>query len=388
MRLAVVTSHPVQYYAPLFRALAQQLELTVLYGHRAGADDQAAAGFGVGFAWDSDLMSGYASEFLDNRAAKPGLDHFAGIDTPAIGQLLREGMFDAVLLIGWHKKFLLQALYAAKRLRLPVLVRGDSHLETPRSLVKQLAKRLVYPVFLRQFDAALIVGQRNREYWAHYGYPAARMFASPHCVDNAWFAQRAGTAARAELRGRLGIASAAPVALFAGKLVAFKHPEHMIEAAALVRARGIALEVLIAGDGPLRQAIDRRAAELAVPLHQLGFCNQSQMPAAYAAADVLVLPSDGRETWGLVTNEALAAGTQVLVADSAGCARDMVAVLGATAAYPFADTATLADRIAAQLALPSGAALVQKAADSFAIAAAVAGIVTAAEACAFSCKPR
>ena len=388
MRLAVVTSHPVQYYAPLFRALAQQLELTVLYGYRAGADDQAAAGFGVGFAWDSDLMSGYASEFLDNRAAKPGLDHFAGIDTPAIGRRLRAGGFGAVLLIGWHKKFLLQALYAAKRLRLPVLVRGDSHLETPRSLLKQLAKRLVYPAFLRQFDAALIVGQRNREYWAHYGYPAARMFASPHCVDNAWFAQRAGPAARAELRGRLGIAAAAPVALFAGKLIAFKHPEHLIEAAALVRARGIPLEVLIAGDGPLRQSIDRRAGQLAVPLHQLGFCNQSQMPAAYAAADVLVLPSDGCETWGLVTNEALSAGTPVLVADTAGCARDMVAVLGAAAAYPFADTAALADRIAAQLALPSGAAVVQKAADSFAISAAVAGIVTAAEACAFSCKPR
>ena len=124
MRLAVVTSHPVQYYAPLFRELQRRLDLTVFYGHQAGSADQAQAGFGVGFAWDSDLMSGYPYQFLVNRAKQPGLGHFAGIDTPDIKAHLQAGKFDAVLLIGWHKKFLLQALYAAKRLRLPEIGRA------------------------------------------------------------------------------------------------------------------------------------------------------------------------------------------------------------------------------------------------------------------------
>lgn len=70
------------------------------------------------------------------------------------------------------------------------MARGDSHLDTPRGRWKRWAKTLVYPIFLRCFDAALIVGARNRAYWRRYGYPAARMFDSTHCVDNAWFSAR------------------------------------------------------------------------------------------------------------------------------------------------------------------------------------------------------
>ena len=377
MRLAVVTSHPVQYYAPLFRELHRRMALTVFYGHQAGPLDQANAGFGVGFAWDSDLMSGYPSKFLVNRAKQTGLGHFAGIDTPDIKAHLQAGKFDAVLLIGWHKKFLLQALYAAKRLKLPIMVRGDSHLETPRSLVKRLAKQITYPVFLRQFDAALVVGQRNRDYWRHYRYPEKRLFASPHCIDNDWFAQRATKAARQKLRAQLGIAAQVPVALFAGKLVDFKHPQHLIEAAALVRAKGSALEIVIAGDGPLRSHLDALAAQLDVPLHQLGFCNQSAMPAAYAAADLLVLPSNGRETWGLVANEALACGRSVIVSNAVGCAPDLEQLIGKQTSFPFGDISALADRIENATVGRASPNLIHLASDHFSIASAADGIVSA-----------
>ena len=46
MRLAILTSHPIQYYAPLFRELARKVDLCVYFAHRATAEDQASAGFG------------------------------------------------------------------------------------------------------------------------------------------------------------------------------------------------------------------------------------------------------------------------------------------------------------------------------------------------------
>ena len=238
MRLAIVASHPIQYHAPLFRELARRLDLTVFYAHRATPVDQASAGFGVGFEWDVDLLSGYEHAFLCNLAKRPRLDRFGGCDTPEIGARLAEGHFDAVLVLGWHVKTYLQAGLAAKRLGLPLLARGDSHLATPRPTVKKAVKAIAYPAFLRLFDAALYVGKRSRAYWRHYRYPAGRLFFSPHCVDTEWFAVRATEAARVALRARLGLADEAKVVLFAGKLVPFKRPLDLVSAAARLKAEG------------------------------------------------------------------------------------------------------------------------------------------------------
>jgi glycosyltransferase involved in cell wall biosynthesis len=379
MRLALVSSHPIQYYAPLFRMLAQRLDLTVFFAHRATASDQAKAGFGVEFEWDVGLLSGYRHEFLYNVAARPGIDRFGGCDTPEIYQRLRKCRFDAVLVQGWHVKSFLQAIAAAKSQRLPLIVRGDSQLETPRSMLKRIAKGVGYPTFLRLFDAALHVGDRSRAYWRHYGYPASRLFFSPHCVDAAWFAARATGEARAELRSRLAIGSQTKIALFAGKLVPFKRPMDVIAALARLRAKGRDLCLLVAGAGPLERAISTAARSADVPIHMLGFCNQTAMPQAYAAADILVLPSDGRETWGLVANEALACGRPIVLSNAVGSAPDLATDQTAGRIFPVGDVGALADAIGDLLDNPPSPAAIAAKSTTFSMEHAVEGIVRAAE---------
>lgn len=379
LRLAVLASHPVQYYAPLFRTLARQVDLTVFYAHIASRVDQAAAGFGVPFEWDVDLMSGYRHEFLCNVARKPSPSRFSGADTPEIGRLLREGNFDALLVMGWYLKSYLQAIAAAKWAGIPVMVRGDSQLGTPRSMLKTVAKGALYPFLLRQFDAALIVGKRNQEYWTKFGYPVERMFHSPHCIDGGWFASRATDEARVRLRGRLGVKPETKVVLFAGKLVEFKRPLDVLEGAARVQGDGIAVEVAVAGAGPLEAAVVARAGELGLRLHLLGFCNQSQMPEAYAASDVLVLPSTGRETWGLVVNEALACGRPILVSDAVGCAPDMAEHLGPQAVFAAGKLSAMASCLNNLLLAPPAATTLRSASEAFSLDAAAAGIKRAAE---------
>ena len=102
MTLAILASHPVQYYAPLFRELAKHIGLHVFYAHNATAEQQAAAGFGQAFTWDVDLTSGYQHSFLRNAANRPGTDCFSGCDTPEIKERLRAGNFNAALSLGWH----------------------------------------------------------------------------------------------------------------------------------------------------------------------------------------------------------------------------------------------------------------------------------------------
>ena len=114
MRLAIVSSHPIQYYAPIFRMLDRRLDLEVFYAHRATPADQAKAGFGTAFEWDVDLLDGYRSRFMTNVAKVPTTASFFGCDTPEIAHHIRTGKFDAVLVLGWYLKSFVQAIVAGK----------------------------------------------------------------------------------------------------------------------------------------------------------------------------------------------------------------------------------------------------------------------------------
>lgn len=379
-RLAVLTSHPIQYYAPLFRELARRVDLHVYFAHKATSQQQANAGFGIPFEWDVDLIGGYANDFLTNVSSTPGTDHFSGCDTPEVGCRLREGRFDALLIMGWHLKSFLQALCWAKRIRLPVLVRGDSHLHIPRSWIKRACKALLYPPFLRQYDAALYVGQRSRQYYESYGYPSSRLFFSPHCIDATWFAARASGQARAKLRTKLGIPTQTKVALLAGKLVSLKRPLDLIAAIAIIRADGSDVEILVAGDGNLKEEIKLAARSASVPIHLLGFCNQQDMPAAYAASDVLVLPSE-HETWGLVANEALACNRPIIISDACGCAPDLASDGWVGRTYQRGNVHDLAAAIKMTFADPPSQEAISALSKKFSITAAADGIVTGIEYC-------
>jgi glycosyltransferase involved in cell wall biosynthesis len=190
------------------------------------------------------------------------------------------------------------------------------------------------------------VGKRSEEYFRTYG--ARLIVRSPHFVDNEFFAARAETSRRANetLRARFGIPDTALLCLFAGKLQAKKRPLDVLRAARLAR-RDVDVRVVFVGDGELRAACEAEAHRLAVPSYFAGFLNQSEIPRAYAGADVLVLPSDGRETWGLVVNEAMACGVPALVSRAAGCQPDLV-VEGETGfSFDVGDVAALGGHLVA-----------------------------------------
>jgi len=379
VRLAILTTHPVQYYAPLLRELARRVDLVVFYAMNPSPAQQAE-GFGTSFRWDVDLTDGYEHAFLANVSARPHTGRFDGCDTPEIAERLGEGRFDAVLALGWHVKSQLQGIAAALRQGLAVLVRGDSQRGLQPSRARRAAKRVAYPLLLRAFRAALYVGHRNRAFYRHYGFPEARLFHSPHAVDTAYFAARATRAARLALRERLGVGEADDVVLFAGKLVPFKRPLDVVEAAALLRGRGRRVHLLVAGSGELCDALEALAEARGVPLHPLGFVNQSGMPAVHAAADVLALPSTGRETWGLVANEALACGTPIVVSDAAGCAPDLAGADAAGRVFPTGNVAALAAALEATLERPPGREAIRATSDAHGIDRAADGVLAALEA--------
>lgn len=380
LRLGILASHPIQYQAPVFRALAARCELDVFFAHRQSAQAQAQAGFGVAFDWDVDLLSGYRHWFLRNVARRPGVDHFRGCDTPEIAERVREGGYDAFLVQGWHLLCFWQAVRAGRRHGVPVMVRGDSQLGTPRGRLKQWIKAWVYPALLRQFDVCLYVGQRNREYLEHYGVPASRLFFAPHCVDNDAFAAGAARVDRAASRAALGLSESAKAVLFVGKLLERKRPLDLLHASARLRGKGVDVQVVFAGDGPLRDDLAKAARELAVPTHFLGFRNQTELPEAYTLADVMALPSEASETWGLVANESLACGTPIVISDAAGCAPDLVDDGETGAVHAMGDIEQFADALMRAFAIPRHAPAIATKAETYSVNATAEGILTAAAA--------
>ena len=171
-----------------------------------------------------------------------------------------------------------------------------------------------------------------------------------------------------------GIAADAKVALFAGKLLAFKRPLDLVAAVALLNTRGFVVSILVAGSGPLEPELATAAAASGVSLRRLGFCNQSEMPAAYAAADVLVLPSSGRETWGLVVNEAQACGVPTIVSDACGCAPDLAEDGAAGCIFPFGDTEALSKALRRILDDPPPRRSILAKSERYSVATAVDGI--------------
>jgi glycosyltransferase involved in cell wall biosynthesis len=167
--------------------------------------------------------------------------------------------------------------------------------------------------------------------------------------------------------------------LFAGKLVPFKRPLDLIAAAARLNQEGRDLGVLVAGAGLLETEVATSAKTAAVPLYMLGFCNQTEMPAAYAAADMLVLPSDGRETWGLVANESLACGRPVVLSEMVGAAPDLAADGLCGHVFPVGNVAALANAIAEILDHPPLPSSLSAKSTAYSLSAAADGIVRAAE---------
>ena len=321
--LAILTTHPVQYQVPIWRELARRgVPHEVWYMSDEGAGRYHDRGFGRDISWDVDLLSGYRHRLVPMRSAGADMRAFRGLRLKPL-DFTSAG---ALLINGWFPQAYWQAASQAFRAGVPVLLRAETNLLQAPVWWKRAVRARALAWLLRRVAVALPIGRANRALYERYGVPAERMIASPYCVDNAAFAAAAARADLAAARRRWSVPADAACFLFAGKLIPPKRAGDLIEAFARTLDGG-PCHLLFVGDGELRGDLERHAAAAARPGRTIsfaGFLSQREMPAAYAAADCLVLPSDRRETWGLVVNEAMACGLPALVSDGVGCGPDLV----------------------------------------------------------------
>ena len=322
-----MVSHPIQYQAPLFRALAAEpeLDLSVFFLDDFSVRSYVDPGFGQAVEWDVPLLTGYRHTFL-----KPGAP--GAVQSHArLLSALRHHEFDALFLHGYNHPWLLACLLAARAGGVKVVLRGESNLmSAPRGRLKQTLKALLMPALFRWVDAFACIGSHNRDYYRAYGVPEHKLFLMPYAVDNDFFQAQVAAAhpAREALRREMGLEPDQPVVLYASKLMKRKHPAVLLEAFARVLHRqgnGHRPCLLYVGSGEEEARLKARAAELPPgAVKFLGFQNQTALPRYYDLCDIFVLASE-YEPWGLVVNEVMNAAKPLIVSDQVGSARDLVA---------------------------------------------------------------
>jgi glycosyltransferase involved in cell wall biosynthesis len=328
-RIAVLNSHPIQYFAPLYAYLnrAPDLEVTALYlsdfSIRGGRD----SGFGEDIKWDLDLLNGYRSVFLGDAARTREPGGFWSLVAPQVWNALRSGGYDVLWLHGHNYAANLIALTAAKSAGLPVLMRGETHLGLPCGRVKSVLRRPAMGRLYRLCDRVLAIGSANAAFYRAMGVPKDKIFLVPYSVDNERFVRSATLDGRQrlEIRERFRLPADRPVVLYAAKLTPRKRPGDLLEAVRRLQSTtDRPFTVLMVGSGELERQLRTFCAEYALDsVVFTGFVNQSELPALYGASDVFVLPSE-HEPWGLAVNEAMCAGLPVVVSREVGCVADLV----------------------------------------------------------------
>ena len=342
MRVAVLVSHPIQYYAPLYQRLARELEVfEVFFCTRFGVQPSLDREFGQVLQFDVPLLQGYGHQFLPSLARDPG-PTFWGQLNPSVSRRVTGGAFDAVIVHSYAGATQLQAILGPRPRRVKLLLRGDSNPLPRRSPVRSALKGLLLRALFSRVDHFLSAGTANTEYYQQYGVPRERISLVPFSVDDQFFAERsaADPGGAAELRSSWGFDPGAPVFLFCGKLVSHKRPLDVVQALALTgsaRRSGLVVVGSGAGEPALRAEVER--LRLSDRVRLLGFVNQGALPQVYAACDGLIVPS-AVEPWGLVVNEAMACGLAVAASDHVGAARDLVRDNGFT--FPVGDVRALA----------------------------------------------
>ncbi|MFH1066297.1 MAG: glycosyltransferase family 4 protein [bacterium] len=359
-RLAVLVTHPIQYFAPVFRELSKQedIQTRVFFGCDHGVNGEEDPYFKTKVVWDSAPTSGFDHVFL----SQGHINRLRGLNGAKIAwraaKQINQFRPDAVLVFSYSPLFISAATCLLKLRKNKLLLRAEtSDVATQRSPFKNWLRDHALKLYYRQFHHFFPIGSLSEKHYRRLGVKNKKMTKVFYAVDVDFFARYADQwlPQREELREKMGIPADAHVLMFCGKLHPPKNPLIITESIRLlpeeIREK---LWLFVVGDGELRAAFEKEARlYLGDRARFVGFKNQSELGEFYSIADTFILPSSYGETWGLVVNEAMQFGLNIIVSDRVGCAVDLVLPSSSGRVFPSDKAEALAEAIAELQRMPA-----------------------------------
>ena len=330
--IAVLTSHPIQYQTPLFKALAarKDIKLTVFFQSDPSSRGNFDKGFGIPIRWDRPLLEGYTYQFLKNPLE--------------IIAILKRQKFCALLIHSYATLLSLAGYIGGSVFDVPILLHTESEMLRQRNNWFQRIKTLILKILFFKTAAFLCIGNQNHQFYKSFNIPETRIFQTPYCVDNDFFLQQGNIwkQKRFETLRELSLPSRQPTIVFSGKLIQRKRPFDLLSTYTAVQQKGYQANLILIGEGALRNQIEQYIKENHLEYARvIGFKNQTEISKFYSVGDIFVLPS-GFDTWGLVINEAMLFSMPVITTDKVGAGYDLIEDGHTGYRYPAGDINALA----------------------------------------------
>lgn len=322
--IAIFTTHPIQYQAPLFKYLSKKknIDLNIFFASDQGIDkEKVDNGFAKKFAWNVNLLNGYKYKFIGDDEVK--VDSFF-LRSKKIKKIISSSNFQVIIIFGWNNIFFLQVIFWSLFYRKSLILRSESSILEKNNKIKKILKKFILFYFFKIFKKILYIGKNNLDFYLKYGVPRSKLIYSPYSVDNDFFSQK-NKRIISKFKKKYNCKSKI-IYLFSGKFIQRKNPLailRVVNKINLLRKKNNNFFIFI-GDGYEKEkCLEYSKKNNINNVVFLGFVNQKQIVNYYHLADFIIVPSKF-ETWGLVVNEAMAASTGCIVTSSVGCARDLV----------------------------------------------------------------
>lgn len=325
-----INSHPIQYFAPLYKYLNEQgVKTKAWYCSDESVKGGMDTGFGVQVKWDIPLLSGYEYRFFKNYSGNPHSSggFFGMVNFGLIREVFK--IKKSILIIhGYHYFTNLLVLLLGKLKGHTVCLRCEmpQSQELLKGGWKQKIKKFGLKYFLfPRIHYFLYIGTQNKLFYKSYGLSENRLIFCPYSVDNERFTRDKHLLSPhiKDIKEKMGIPGSEKIIMYSGKYVEKKRPMDILKA--YVALERTDLWLVMVGDGEMRKEMEDFISKYHLKKVILtGFINQSKISEYYAACDVFVMCSALGETWGLSVNEAMNFDVPLVISDLTGSSEDLV----------------------------------------------------------------
>lgn len=321
MKIALVISHPIQHFCPMYASWASidGIDLKVFFGSNLGAVKYIDPNFKKEIQWNNLYLDEFNHEFLNGDKI---LQSEPNLDAENLNKKLDEFVPDLLIHYGYFHKLAKRARAWAINNKVKIAYISDAEHRQKRPLWKEILKFPYLYNFFRKEDYFFSVGDANEKYYSFYGVPKSKIKRMRFAIDirsyDKAFEQK--ETLRNNFRNQYSIASQDIAISVVGKLVDWKSQDHLIKLLQQLEQSHPTkkFHLLIAGSGPMEEQWKTLASNIKHnQVHFLGFVNPTDLPAIYAASDVYVHPAL-IEPHSLSISEAIYMGCPIIVANTSG----------------------------------------------------------------------